>query len=308
VLVDNYAPGGLGRLGFPWEELHRINPGLIYATSTGFGYTGPYKDYPAYDMIAQAYAGVMDITGWPGGPPTKTGPAITDFGNPLHLTVGVLAALRYRDKTGRGQWVDCAQFDCATWFAVLEQFNEYMVTGKESPVMGRQGNRHPLIAPYNCYEAKDGWAIIAVADDTQWVRFCKAMGKPELLDKPEFKTPIDRRKTCDDVDGIVSEWVKTKTADEVIEILNKADVPVGKVQSILDLPDDAQIKARDMWVEVEETGVGKVKFLGSPIKMSETPGCVEWGGKPIGYDNKEVLGELGYGEDAIAKLKEEGTI
>lgn len=302
VFLENYSPGSMERLGAGYEALKRVNPRIIYASSTGYGYTGPYKDLPAYDFILQAMSGAMGFTGFPENPPTMAKVWFVDLGAALTTATAITSALYYREKTGKGQRIDIAMYDVAisfvhTWIAMA------LTAGRAPP---RIGNRDPLGAPCNTYKAKDGYLYIM---GLRWERFLKTIGREDLIGDPRYRTTEDRIARQDELDPIIQGWVETKTVEEVFEAMRKADIPCAKVRSVDEVVDDPQTLAREMMVELEHPVVGKVKAVGSPLKLSETPGRVTRIGHPPGYDNEGVYGRiLGYSKDELLKLREEGVI
>ncbi|AZR72679.1 carnitine dehydratase [Anoxybacter fermentans] len=264
VLTENFRPGTMEKLGFGYEELKKINPRLIYAATSGFGHTGPKSKKAAYDMIVQAAGGIMSITGHPGGPPTRVGASIGDIIAGLFTAIGVCAALYQREKTGKGQKIDVAMLDSQV--AILENaIARYIVTGEPPKPLGA---RHPSITPFEAFKAADDWVIIAIGNDALWAKFCKAVGREDLIDHPEFATNAKRTENYDKLKPIMDEIISKKTAAEWIEELDKAGIPVGPINTIDKLFEDPQIKARNMLVDVNDPEIGKMKVAGNPIKMS----------------------------------------
>ncbi|MCF6096458.1 CoA transferase [Thermovorax subterraneus] len=300
VLVENFRPGTMEKLGIGYDELKKINPRIIYAACSGFGHTGPYSQRPAYDVIVQGMGGIMSITGQPGGPPTRVGASIGDITAALFLAIGILAALNVREKTGLGQKVDVAMLDCQV--AILENaIARYFVTGKSPQPIG---NRHPSITPFSSFKTKDGFVIIAVGNDNLWAKFCNVVGRPELIDDERFKTNPDRTKNWEELESILNEIFSEKTTDEWLEILEKAGIPCGPINNIERVVNDPQVKAREMLVELEHPVAGRMKVPGIPIKFSETPGKVESPAPLLGQHTEEVLKEmLGFTEEQIETLR-----
>lgn len=221
VLVENFRPGTMEKLGVGYEHLGRINPRLIYAAASGFGHTGPDSKKPAYDILAQARGGVMSITGWPDGEPTRVGLSFGDLAASLFTAVGINAALYEREKTGKGQKIDVAMLDCQV--ALLENaLVRYQVDG-QSPLP--LGHRHPTIAPFQAVRARDVHIVIAVGNDLLWQRFCAAVGHPHLMEDPRFVTNPDRCRHIEALDEILTDIFKEKVADEWLAILEKAQIP-----------------------------------------------------------------------------------
>ncbi|MBT5642021.1 CoA transferase, partial [Candidatus Bathyarchaeota archaeon] len=220
ILLENFRPGAMDRLGLGYEDLSKINPELIYAAISGFGQTGPYKTRPGYDIIGQAMGGLLSITGWPDGPPTRSGTAIGDILSSLFCTIGILAALKVREQTGMGQLVDVALVDSV--FAALENIPQmYYVNGH---VPERIGNRYEFIYPYDTFRTKDGWVVIGIANDSLWVKFLNATGLG-LGDDLRFKSNPDRVKNHAPLKLMIEEWTAGKTKNEVVDIMTEHGIP-----------------------------------------------------------------------------------
>lgn len=305
IVVENFKPGTMEKLGIGYEVLKEINPRIIYAACSGFGHTGPYSQRPAYDVIVQGMGGIMSITGQPGGPPTRVGASIGDITAGLFTVIGILAALNVREKTGIGQKIDVAMLDCQV--AILENaIARYFVTGKSPEPIG---NRHPSITPFSSFKTKDGYVIIAVGNDNLWAKFCNVVERPELIDDERFKTNPDRTKNWNELEPILNEIFNKKTTDEWLEILEKAGIPCGPINNIERIVNDPQVKAREMLVEIEHPVAGRMKIPGIPIKFSETPGKIERPAPLLGEHTVEVLINLvGLTEDKIEYLKQNKII
>jgi CoA:oxalate CoA-transferase len=301
VVTENYRPNTMQKLGLGYETLKAINPQIIYASICGFGHKTVYPGRPGYDVIAQATGGIMAITGQADGPPTRVGSSIGDIFSGSFATIGILAALRVKEKTGLGQQVDIAMMDSVV--SVLENaVVRYTVTGE---IPQRTGSAHPSIAPFDVFEAQDGWFVIGVGNDMLWERFCKAINKEDLLDDPRFTTNPKRSENYKELKPIITEWSKEKTVEEILNILIKAGVPVGEVNTIDKIVDDPNIKLREMIVEVEHPRAGKVKITDTPIKLSLTPGKVEKASPLLGEHTNELLG---FSKEEIKSLKKEGIV
>lgn len=288
VVTENYRPNTMQKLGLGYEVLKEINPKIIYASICGFGHKSLYQERPGYDIIAQATGGIMAITGQIDSPPTRVGSSIGDIFSGSFATIGILAALRVRDKIGLGQEVDISMMDAV--LSVLENaVVRYTVTGE---IPQRIGSGHPSIAPFDVFEAKDGWVVIAIGNDVLWERFCKAIDKTDLLNDSRFTTNPKRSENYKELKPIITEWSKEKTVEETLNILINAGVPVGEVNTIDKIVDDPNIKLREMIVEVEHPQAGKVKITDTPIKLSLTPGKVEKASPLLGQHTEEILKEL----------------
>jgi len=306
IVVENFAVGVMDRLGLGYEVLKQLNPGLIYASSTGFGRSGPYSEYPAYDPIIQAMIGIMSSTGFPDNPPVKAGPPILDIMGGIHLCAGILAALHLRDRTGEGTFVETSLYDAAIG-PLISQFSSHLVNG----ITGRWGNTVPgrILSPYNCYAAKDGYVLLLVADEAKWRAFCRLMGREDLIDDPLFATNAARVKRVDEVDEIVSEWVAQRTRQEVMEQLASADITCGIVQEVPEVLQDPHLRARGTLQDITHPTVGKVTVIGSPVRLNGEPPTVDAPSPTLGQHNELIYGKLlGLSSAELHRLKEQGVI
>ena len=306
VLLENYSPGTMAKLGLGHEELCRSNPRLIYASISGYGQTGPYRDRVSYDPMGQAMGGITSVTGFPDSPPIKCGVSIADFSTGLYTTIAILAALHHRQKTGQGQYIDMSIQDCVWLLTAIEYSPPYFLTGKALP---RLGNSHPAMAPGNLYMAKDGPVLISTSGHSQVLAFYKAIGREDLWNTPFTSDQSERYKYKPQIDALVGEWASSRTVAEVLKILREADIPCAPVPSFDQVCNDPQLISRDMIIEVEQPKSGPVKVPGSLFKMSRTPGNVKYPAPALGEHNREILAEaLGYTEEEIEKLSGEGVI
>ena len=304
VVVENFRPGVMEKLGLGYEVLKELNPGLIYASSSGFGHTGPYSQLPAYDLILQGMGGIMSITGPDSEHPTKVGSSIADIFAGTFCAIGILAALHHREKTGEGQEVDVSMLDSQV--AILENaVARYFVTG-ESPVP--IGNRHPSIAPFATFHTTDGFINIAVGNDAIWKRFCELVGRPELVEDSRFSTNGARNDNWQELEPILQEILSKDSTEGWIERLRKAAVPCGPINNIEQVVNDPQVRHRQMIVEVEHPVAGKFKMPGCPLKLSATP-AEEFSPAPVlGADLESVLSEYaGLSAEEIEDLKKRGV-
>jgi crotonobetainyl-CoA:carnitine CoA-transferase CaiB-like acyl-CoA transferase len=304
ILVENFAPGVLDRLGFGYAALKEENPGLIYCSLSGFGRTGPYKERRGFDLVAQAMSGIMTFTGAAGGPPTKCGPPLSDITAGILAAMGILAAYAHRLKTGEGQWVETSLFEAALvqtyWQSAIA-----LATGVAPRAMG---SAHPLNAPYQAFEAEDGWIVVGGANQKNWLRTVEALGAPELAEDPRFRTGADRMANLAALEAELSQRFRRKPAAHWLDLLDREGVPCGPVYDMLQALDDPQTKAREMVVEVPHTTLGPVKTMGLPVKFSKTPGGVRTGAPLYGEHTRAVLSELGFADAEIAAFERDGAI
>jgi crotonobetainyl-CoA:carnitine CoA-transferase CaiB-like acyl-CoA transferase len=305
VLVENFRPGTMERLGLGYETMMDVNPRLVYASISGFGQTGPYRSRPGYDIIGQAMGGLMSITGWPDSPPTRAGTAIGDILSALFCCIGILAALQVRERTGRGQMVDVALVDSV--FASLENIPQKVYVDGEVPA--RIGNRYEFVYPYDSFEASDGWVIIGIANDAIWGRFVEATGIKELASDERFTANPKRVENHGALKPLIQGWVSTRKVGEVVSFLTERGVPACPIYDLKEASDDPHIVERGMTVEVDQPGLGRVRLLGSPVKMSETRPTPRGPAPTLGGDNISVFEELlGASVEEIARLRMEGVL
>jgi CoA:oxalate CoA-transferase len=306
ILVENFTPGIMEIFGLGYEQLKPLNPSLIYTSISGFGHTGPYRSRVAYDTIIQAMGGMISVNGLPDTPPTKVGVGMADFLGGLFPAIAILAALQYRSRTGRGQFIDISMQDCVWAITAIQFLGYYMTAGQEPKKMG---NSQIEVTPFSIYPAKDGHIVIAIVTVGQWERFLKIIGREDLKDAPEYATQLTRVKYIDQINTIVEEWTRERTVDEMIKQLMAADLPCAPIPSFSQVVNDPQIASRNMLVDVEQLISGKVKVPGSVFKMSETPGDPMQPAPFLGQHNKEVYSELlGFDEATLSTLQEEGVI
>jgi len=283
VLVENFRPGTLERLGFGPDRARAMNERLIYCSISGYGATGPRRDLPGYDMVIQGESGLMDVTGFPETGPTKVGVAITDCLAALYAVQGILLAHITRARTGKGQFVDVALLDSAVSILGLP-VGIVAATGK-SP--GRLGNAHPSLAPYEPYPAADGYVVVAVANPRLWSRFCAAVGAEALERDPRFASNSDRLKNRAALNDRICELFRDQNVDSLIERMTAAGVPCGRVRTIDDVLRDPQLTARQMLVEIA-AGAESIKVPGNPVKLSDVPTLPASAPPALGQHTREV--------------------
>lgn len=306
VIVENFRPGTMEKLGLGWDVLKKANPRLIYAAVSGFGHTGPDSTRPAYDILVQAMGGVMSITGWPDSPPTRVGLSMGDITAAVFGATGVVSALYHREHTGLGQKVDVAMLDCQ--LAILENaLVRYQVDGK-SP--GALGTRHPTITPFQAFRASDAWFVVAVGNDALWKTFCAAVERPDLFADARFATNGDRTKHYIDLIPELERLFDKKPAADWLALLEKAGVPAAPVNTIDKVMQDRQLAARNMFVTVEDKAAGTITIPGNPIKMEsieESPTRLP--APALGEHTESILKSLlGLDDEAIARLRDSGAI
>lgn len=288
VLIENFRPGSLKKLGFDYASIRGEFPQLIYCSITGYGQQGPKRNLPGYDAVIQGESGVMHVTGSPDGPPTRVGVAMTDFLAGLYAMNGILLALRDRDETGLGQHVDIALLDSMTSTLALPA-NVLFATGEE---LGREGNDHHSLTPYEALEVSDGLVMIAVGNQRLWGQFCRAVGQPELEADPRFVTNTERMRHRGELKAHLGALLGGWTRDAVIERLRAHAVPCGQVRSLAEALADPQLAARDMVVGLDHPRLGAIRALGNPIKLSRTPAVIDRPPPALGEHTGEVLAEL----------------
>ncbi len=289
IILENFRPGVMDRLGLGWEDLRKINPGLVYGCVSGFGHYGPYKDRPGYDIVGQAMGGLMSTTGWPGGPPTRSGTAISDVMGGISCCVGVLAAYVNSKRTGVGQKVDVSLVDSIV--SALEIINQiYLVEGR---VPERIGNRYEAAFPYDTFQTKDGWVVIAAGNDRLFGILCDMMGRPDLPKNEKFYTNVIRVKNHAELKPIIEDWLKDYTVEESVNMFMEKGIATAPIYTIDQVVNDPHIAgAREMFVELEHPVAGKMRITGNQIKLSETPVAYETPAPTLGQHNREVLRDM----------------
>lgn len=307
VVIENFRPGVMDRLGLGYKELREVNDQIIYASISGFGASGPYASRPAYDVVAQAMSGIMSVTGEAGGEPLKVGASIADITAGMNAVIGILAALHARSLNGHGQQLDVSLVDSVIALQQSEN-NRYFVTGNETP---RTGNRYPANCPYGTYHAKDGVFMIGCGKDALFAKLCEnVLEKPEYAIDPRFDSIANRVANYDAVGQILEAWSTRHTAEEVVEKLLANGIPAAPILSIKQISQDPHFAgARNMFPTMDQPGIGDFRVTGVPIKFSETETCVQRPAPGLGEHNKEIYGTmLGISAEEVDKLKEKGVI
>jgi crotonobetainyl-CoA:carnitine CoA-transferase CaiB-like acyl-CoA transferase len=306
VLLENFKPGTMERLGLGYDDVREFNPRIIYASISGFGQYGPYKDRPGYDIIGQAMGGLMSVSGWPDSPPTRTGTAMADIVAGLNACIGILAALNGRERTGVGERIDVALVD--SMVSAMETLIQiYLVEGR---IPQRVGNRYEFIAPYNSFAAEDGWIVIGVGGQEVWKRFCQVIGREALIETPEFLTNKDRVKNVVRLEEIVTEWTSKRKMDDIVSLLLEASVPCSPILNVEQICKDPHIaQAREMIVEIDHPLGGKMKVVSCPIKFTNMKPTIRFTAPRYGEHTEQILTDiLGMSKEAYARLRRTGAL
>ncbi len=306
ILLENYRPGVMEKLGLGYERLREVNPGLVYGCVSGFGHYGPYSQRPGYDIIGQAMGGLMSTTGWPDGLPTRSGTAMSDVMGGISLTVGVLAAYIKKRETGVGQLVDVSLVDSVV--SSLEIINQiYLVEGR---IPDRIGNRYEASYPYDSFRTGDGMLVIGCGNDKLFKLLTDLMGQPELRDDPRFCTNVERVKHHAALKPILEDWLAQYDTQTAVELILAAGVPAGPINNIKQVTEDPHIAgAREMFVEMEHPVAGKIKITGNQIKLSETPVAYRSPAPLLGQHTEEILQDfLGYSARDCETLRAGGAL
>lgn len=302
IVVENFKPGVMDKLGYSYEKLKEINPGIIYCSISGFGQDSPMRDLPAYDIVAQGMSGMMSITGYPDTPPARVGSSLGDVSAGLYAVTAILVALYNRERTGKGQYVDVALLDSV--FAFVETNVVRYTIGGVHPT--RVGARHPLSAPFDIYRCKDAHVIIAVASDPHFAKLCEMIGQPDLIKDPKFDSDPHRSENDVELKAILEKFFADYTVAEAIEMMQARSIPCGPLCTVDEACENPSILKREMLVEIDQPGMGKVKITGNPMKLSETPADPRHPAPLLGQDTKEVLHDIfGYSDEQISQWEEE---
>ena len=299
VVVENFTPGVMARLGIDYETVKAINPRIVFCSISGFGQTGPYKARPAYDQIMQGISGLMSITGDPAGEPEKIGIAVTDIGAGMWAAFSVLAALRHRYETSEGQYIDIAMLDAqVAWLTYQAAF----YFANDTPPQ-RLGKAHPTLVPYQGFMAQDGkYFNVAVGSERLWDRFCQGIGRQDLKDDPEYATNGDRVRNRAKIVPLLQEFFLTRSSTEWVTDLQAVSVPAGPINDLADVFADPQVIHREMFLEMPHPTLGSIKQTGLPLKFSVTPGGLDRHPPLLGEHNREILAGLGYSDADIEEM------
>lgn len=308
ILIENYAPGVMDRLGVGCDVLQKINPRLIYGSSSGYGMDGPYRNYPAMDLVMQAMCGVINSTGFQDGPPVKAGAALCDFFAGIHLHSALMMALYHREHTGEAKRVEVSMQD-ATYCSLGSNYGMFHARGDAAPE--RTGNRHGGlgVAPYNAYKAKDGYVVVNAPSDRHWVAITNVIGRPELAGDPRLKTRTDRVINYELVDQVLEDWMKDQNKDEAAQKMLDATIPCAPVRNLREVMNDQNMLARGTLQALDHPELGTINVPHSALTFVGMPRIPLEPSKPLGSMNDEIFGAwLGHSPEELAELKEKGVI
>ena len=303
VLVENFRPGALDRMGFSYEAVHARNPRLVYASISGYGPDGPWGGRPGYDAVLQGESGLMSITGAPDGPPTKVGASVVDTLAGLVAFQAILLALVRREKTGQGGRADVSLLESA--LSVLTYHaSSYLLTGA---VPQRLGNRHPNLAPYETFETADGAVIVGIGSESLWRKFCASIDQPALAEDVRFATNADRVAHYAELRGTLAPILRSRDTAGWLTLWERSAIPAGRVRNVGEALDSAQVAARGLLVEIDHPRDGRRRFVGSPIHLDGATRSARRPPPTLGQHTQEVLGELGLAPDEVERLRREGV-
>ena len=304
VLVENFRPGVMKRLGLDYDKISELNPNIIYASLSGFGHSGPYKEKGAYDMAIQAYSGLMSITGYPGGEPVCVGYSIGDMGVGIYGAIAILGAIHARTIEKKGQYLDVSMLDCQVAL-MTNPIGRYFASGI---IPGPLGSRHPTVSPHQVFKSKTGYFIVVATTDEQFRKLCDAVGLQDLKSDERFLSRADRIKHVDDINEIFGPLFEEKPKEYWMELLEKHNLVSGPINNIKEMVESPQVRAREMITEIDHPEAGRIKMVGSPIKASLTPVSVQVPPPLLGQDTECVLSQIGYSHEEISSLKSKGVI
>jgi formyl-CoA transferase/CoA:oxalate CoA-transferase len=305
VVLENYREGALKRLGLGYEHAAKRNPGIIYCSVSGFGQDGPYRDRAALDLILQAESGMISVTGEPGGHGVRCGVSIADMTAGMYAAYGIMLALRVKERTGRGQSIDVSMLE-GQLSLLAQMVGAYLADGEHPTPMG---TAYKALLPYQTFRTKSRDLALAVGSEKLWKIFCPAIGCPELTDDPRYRTNADRAKNRDTLIAKLQEVFLTRTYEEWEQVLLPGGIPMGAINSIAQVVEHPQVQARGTLVDMDHPRAGKVRMVGAPIRLSETPGAVRTPAPMLGEHTDEVLRDLlGLDRERIAALRDAGVI
>lgn len=298
IIVENFRPGTAERLGIDYESLRKYRNDIIYCSISGYGQTGPYREKPGLDLTVLASSGLMSVTGEPGRPPVKFGVPITDITGGMFAVIAILSALYHRSVSGEGQYIDTSMMDSSI-LTLTHQATSYFATGKNPEPLG---SSHSSIAPYEVYGTSDGYVAVAAGTEKLWRSLCTAMDSSGLVEDPRFRENRDRVVNRDHLNDILQPLFRSRTTEEVVKLLEREGIPVSKINRISDLETDEQVNARSMITETYHPVYGRMKSLGTPFKMSLTPGSIRNPPPLLGEHTVEILKDIGFNDIDISEL------
>ncbi len=304
VMLHNFRPGVVERMGLGYADVSALNPAIVYCAVSGFGATGPYSQRAGFDLVAQGMSGLMSINGFPDAPPAKVGVPMADLNTGMFCAYGVLTAYINRLATGRGQHVDASLLESGMAYTLYESAT-YFATGE---VAGPLGSAHRMIAPYQAFATQDGYINIGAANQNNWERMCRAVGRDDLLDDARFASNPERMVNIQSLTPIMEETFRTQTTAHWVEILERAGVPCGPIYNIEQVYADPHVQSRDMAVELQHPKAGGIRNIGVAVKLSDTPGSVRTPAPLLGQHTDDVLAEFGYADADIAGLRQSGAL
>ena len=304
IVAENFRPGVMERLGLGYEALSAINPRLIYASISGFGGTGPYRNRGGFDLVAQGMSGLMSVTGFPGGPPAKVGVPITDIGAGSFAAFGILAAYIHAQRTGQGQQVDASLLEAGIAYTVWES-SEYFASGE---IPGPLGSAHRVNAPYQALRTRDGYINIGAASQPTWEQFCRAIGREELIEDARYKEPNDRKARETELAELLEGILTEHTTGYWLERLESAGVVAGPIYDMSQVYADEQTLAREMLATLDDAELGTLRNIGVPVKLSATPGSIRRRGPALGEHTRDILLEHGYTDGEVDGLVAAGIV
>ena len=304
VVVENFRPGVMERLGLGYKELAEIKPSLVYCTISGFGSTGPARNRGGFDLVAQGVSGLMSITGHPNSPPAKVGVPITDLTAGLFAANGIMASYIHALKTGVGQMVDTSLMEAGVAYTVWES-SVYFAEGE---IPGPLGSAHRVSAPYQALRTRNGYLNLGAATQPTWEQLCRAIGREDLMEDHRFKNPWDRKAREEELAGILEETFSTEDTEDWLKLLDAAGVVAGPIYNMEQVYQDPQVLAREMLVDIEDPDLGTIRNIGIPVKLSGTPGRIRRRAPALGEHSAEILLERGFSQEEVDGLLAEGTI
>jgi crotonobetainyl-CoA:carnitine CoA-transferase CaiB-like acyl-CoA transferase len=304
VMVESFRTGALDRMGLGYEAVRKVNPRIVYCSISGYGRTGPMADMPGYDLIIQAYSGLMNLTGEPDGMPLRVGYSLVDLFTGMMAYASIMTALWHRANTGEGQWIDASLLDGQV-STMSYHATGYMATGKEPH---RLGSGHPSLVPYQSFPSSDGFFILGCGNQGLWERMCRCIGRFDFLEDPRFASNTHRVEHRAECVEVLSEVFRTKSTEHWVKLITDAGVPCGPINRVSDVVNDPQVLFRNMIVDIPHPEVSDLRVPYSPLKLTATPSAIRHYPPLLGEHNEEILGDAGYTSDQIAQLRKRGVI